>query len=88
MKSVFMQLEDIDAEVAQAKALLCAVQTCVEANLYDCGTGAIESVVRYHAGNIQVLLSVIGAKLDSAGAKLTEMGTMLHSPCGEMGGAA
>lgn len=87
MRSVFMQLSEIDAAVAQAKALLCDAQTCVEANLYD-GGSVDEFVVRYHAGNIQVLLGVIEGKLSSAATELKTLDAMLHSPGGETGGAA
>ena len=68
-KSVYARLENIDAEVSKAKALLCSAQTCLEADFYEDGFGEYQGIARYHAGNLQVLLGVIGLHPDAGGGR-------------------
>ena len=74
-KSVYARL---DAEVSKAKALLCSAQTCLEADFYEDGFGEYQGIARYHAGNLQVLLGVIGCTLTQAEEEIYDLNKALH----------
>lgn len=77
-KSVYARLDNIDAEVSKAKALLCSAQTCLEADFYEDGFGEYQGIARYHAGNLQVLLGVIGCTLTQAEEEIYDLNKALH----------
>ena len=77
-KSVYARLENIDAEVSKAKALLCSAQTCLEADFYEGGFGEYQGIARYHAGNLQVLLGVISCTLTQAEEEIYDLDKALH----------
>ena len=82
-KSVYMQLSDIEAEISTASAVLCGAQTCVESNFCESNWGDFQALARYHGGNLQVLLSVVGSMLMHAEGQISELEEMLHGESGK-----
>ncbi len=82
-KSVYMQLSDIEAEISKASAVLCGAQTCVDSNFCEGNWGDFQALARYHGGNLQLLLSVVGSMLMHAESQISELEEMLHGESGK-----
>lgn len=78
--SVYNIAADVGAEVFKAKAVLRSVATYVEYHFQDEESlGNIQPIVNYHAGNIQVLLSLMSGLLCKAEEDIKELDKAMHN---------
>gem|GEM_PF-3624573 len=77
--SIYNIAADVGAEVFKAKGVLRSVATYVEYHFQDEETpGNIQPIVNYHAGNIQVLLSLMSGMLCKAEEDIKELDKAMH----------